>query len=245
MLKYACIGTPCREQNSFFRKASPSCEKIGENMKYTAVIFGLDGTLLNTLSDLTDAVNKALAKGGYPARTEAEIAEFTGKSTGELIRRAVPKGTTWEESWELIAPCNEYYSAPASEKTVPYDGIVDLLDKLKAEGVKIAAISQKPQEAAEEMAKAAFGDRLDVVVGEKEESKKIPAPDMIFEIIDKLGVNNYEVLVVGDNDCILQTAKNAGVKCINVTWGFKTRYFLENHSATDIVDTAEELLAKM
>ena len=87
MLKYACIGTPCREQNSFFRKASPSCEKIGENMKYTAVIFGLDGTLLNTLSDLTDAVNKALAKGGYPARTEAEIAEFTGKSTGELIRR--------------------------------------------------------------------------------------------------------------------------------------------------------------
>lgn len=214
-------------------------------MKHSAVIFDLDGTLLDTLGDLTDAVNHALAKNDYPARTAEEVRGFIGNGMGALIRRAVPRGTTWEESWELIAPCNDYYAEHCTDQTKAYDGITEMLDTLEKEGVKVAVVSNKPDVHAKEICKKFFGEKVQYVLGETEEIKKKPAPDMVFKAMEELGVDRSQVVFVGDSDADIQAAKNAGVECISVSWGFKDRYFLENHCAKKIVDTPAQLLENL
>lgn len=211
-------------------------------MKHSAVIFTLDGTLLDTLGDLTAAVNHAMAKGGYPERTAEEVKGFVGNSMGDLIRRAVPRGTTWEESWELIGPCNEYYAENCTDATKAQKGITALLNTLKKEGVKVAVISDKPEEHAKKIAKKFFGSRVAFVMGEKEGMKKKPAPDMIFSAMEALGVDRAQTVMVGCTDTEVQMARNAGVKSISVTWGYKDRHYLENHTAKVIVDTPDQLL---
>ncbi len=211
-------------------------------MKHSAVIFDLDGTLLDTLDDLTAAVNYALKKGNYPERTRDEVRKFVGNGMGSLIRRAVPKGTTWEESWEIIEPCNQFYSENCTESTKPYPGIEELLDRCKAEGLKIAVVSNKPDEHAKKICEKFFPGKADYVLGAKDGVNQKPAPDMIFEAMDAIGVEPNGIVVVGDGDTDVQAAKNAGVDCISVTWGFKDRYFLENHCAKVIVDTVDEVM---
>ena len=214
-------------------------------MKHSAVIFDLDGTLLDTLDDLTTAVNRALKKGNYPERTRDEVRDFVGNGIGALIRRAVPKGTTWEESYDLIAPCNEYYAETCTENTKAYDGIIDMLDELKKAGIKIAVVSNKPDVHAQEICKKFFADRIDFVIGEKEGTKKKPAPDMVFAAMEALDTSYSQIVFVGDADTDIQAAKNAGIECISVSWGFKDKYFLQNHCAKKIVDTPKELLAAL
>ena len=195
-------------------------------MKHSAVIFDLDGTLLDTLDDLTAAVNYALKKGNYPERTRDEVRKFVGNGMGSLIRRAVPKGTTWEESWEIIEPCNQFYSENCTESTKPYPGIEELLDRCNAKKI----------------CEKFFPGKADYVLGAKDGVNQKPAPDMIFEAMDAIGVEPNGIVVVGDGDTDVQAAKNAGVDCISVTWGFKDRYFLENHCAKVIVDTVDEVM---
>lgn len=220
-------------------------------MKYTAVIFGLEGALLNDLADLTVAVNNALESQELSPVTEAEVADCTGQNPSEFIRDILPTGTHRRVVRRVVAPFKDYFSSPATEKTVPHDGIVDLLDKLKDMGVKVAAVSRKSPEIAKEMAKKSLGDRLDTVIGEKiaeegePEPKKMPAPDAIFSIMEELGVNGRDLLLVGDTVSLTQTARNAGVKSVSVTWGVRTKRCLENHGVTEFIDTPNELLAML
>lgn len=152
----------------------------GGLMKHAAVIFSLEGTLLDTLEDLTSVVNKTLKGAGYPEKTKEEIAKGVGNNMGELIRAVVPKGTTWEESYDLIAPCYEEYANSNTGSTKPYDGVLDLLKTLQKEGVKVAVISNKPEQTAIDLCKTALDDCVSVVLGAKDEIKGLPAPDLIF-----------------------------------------------------------------
>lgn len=213
-------------------------------MKDNAVIFALDGTLLDTLDDLTESVNFALKNAGYPEKTKEEVRKNAGGSIGELIRASVPKGTTWEESWELIEPCNKHFTE-ADGAAKAYDGITEMLDALRASGVKIGIISDKPDDKAKAAAEKFFGDRVDCVIGEAEDVKQRPAPDMVFAAIKELGVLPTHTVYVGNDARDVQIAKNAGVKGVMVSWGYKDREYLENHAAKEIVSTPDELLAKL
>ena len=217
----------------------------GSRMKHAAVIFNLEGTLLDTLEDLTAAVNKTLKDANYPEKTKEEIKKCVGNNMGELIRAAVPKGTTWEESYDLIEPCYKAYAESNTGNSKPYDGIVEMLDELCKEGVKIAIISNKPESMAQELSKEAFGDRVSLVLGEKEDVKALPAPDLIFGAAKEMGVLLNHILYVGNTKADVQAAKNAGVDGIAVSWGFKDKIYLENHGANVIVDTPAQLIEKI
>ncbi|MCI8590097.1 MAG: HAD family hydrolase [Clostridiales bacterium] len=211
-------------------------------MKHAAVIFNLEGTLLDTLEDLTAVVNKTLKDKGYPEKTPEEIKKCVGNNMGELIRAAVPKGTTWEESYDLIEPCYKAYAESNTGNNKPYDGIIEMLDALCKEDVKIAIISNKPEETAKELCKQFFGDRAAIVIGEKEDVKALPAPDLIFGAAKEMGVLLNHIVFVGNTKADVQAAKNAGVDGIAVSWGFKDRTYLENHAASTIADTPAELI---
>ena len=161
---------------------------------------------------------------------------------GELIRAVVPKGTTWEESYDLIAPCYEEYANSNTGSTKPYDGVLDLLKTLQKEGVKVAVISNKPEQTAIDLCKTALDDCVSVVLGAKDEIKGLPAPDLIFAAAKELDVPLFKVLAVGNTKADVQAARNAGVDGVAVSWGFKSRTALENQSAKVIVDTPAELL---
>ncbi len=222
-----------------------AAENMVTLMKYSAVIFNLDGTLLDTLGDLTAAVNHALKGANYPEKTEEEVRKAIGNSMGETIRHSVPRGTTWEESWELIEPCDKYFAENCTEQTKAYKGVLKLLDALKKEGIKVAVIANRTDEQAKAICKKFFGRRVALTVGEKEGVKKSPAPDMLIEIMKEFDVSMNEVAYVGNIATDVQLAKNAGVKGFAVSWGFKDRNSIENHGGrgTTIVDTPEELLA--
>lgn len=221
-----------------------TADKTVTFMKDNAVIFALDGTLLDTLDDLTESVNYALKKGGYPELTRDEVRKNAGGSIGDLIRKSVPRGTTWEESWELIAPCNERFTeAQGSAKA--YDGISELLDTLKKDGIKAAVVSDKPDDKAKAAVEKYFGDRVSFVYGEAEGVKKRPAPDMLFSAMKEMGVLPTHTTYVGNDALDVQIAKNAGINGVMVSWGYKDRAYLENHAALKIVDTPDELLAEI
>ena len=211
-------------------------------MKNNAVIFALDGTLLDTLDDLVESVNFALKKGGYPARTKEEVRKAAGGSMGDIVRKSVPKGTTWEESWELIEPCNQHF-LEADGGAKAYKGAKKLIEALVEKGFKVAIISDKPEENAKKAVKKYFGSKVEFVYGLNEDTKKRPAPDMIFNAVKDMKVLPTHTTYVGNDALDVQMAKNAGIKGITVSWGYKDREYLENHAAGTIVDTPEELLA--
>lgn len=213
-------------------------------MKNNAVIFALDGTLLDTLDDLTESVNFALKKGGYPERTKEEVRKAAGGSMGDIIRRSVPRGTTWEESWELIEPCNQHFlETDGSAKA--YKGAKKLVEALIEKGVKVAIVSDKPEENAKKAVKKYFGSKVEFVYGQNGTTKKRPAPDLVFNAIKDMKVLPTHTTYVGNDAMDVQMAKNAGVKGITVSWGYKDRAYLENHAAGTIVDTIDELLAML
>lgn len=212
-------------------------------MRYKAVVFDLDGTLLDTLDDLSDAVNFALAKFALPLRTKDEVRSFIGNGIKLLMERAV--GFAHPQAEEILQTFKTYYGAHCQDKTQPYAGILDLLALLKARGVKTAVVSNKADFAVKALAKAYFPALLEEAVGENESAgiRKKPAPDSLLAVIEKLGVTAEETAYVGDSEVDIQTAGNAGVACISVSWGFKTREFLIENGGETVVGSAEELLA--
>lgn len=213
-------------------------------MSYRAVIFDLDGTLLDTLEDLKDAVNVSLAEHGKPQRTLEEIRCFVGNGIARLIARAVPEGTTEEEREKILATFRAYYSAHCQDKTAPYDGVLEVLSSLKEKGIKMAVVSNKADFAVQELIPVYFGDCISVAKGENEAAgvKKKPSPDMVYAALDELKCAKEEAVYVGDSDVDLATAKNSGLPCIGCSWGFRGRTFLEEHGADWIVDEPKEIL---
>ena len=209
---------------------------------YEAVIFDLDGTLLDTLDDLWDSVNAALEKYGLPLRTREEVRWFVGNGIAKLIERAT--GEVEKEVYEgVLAEFKRHYAEHCEDKTKPYEGIMPLLSLLKEKGIKTAVVSNKADFALKKLAQSYFDGLLLEAVGENEAAgiRKKPAPDSVLAVMQSMGVGTRSTVYIGDSEVDLQTAKNAGVDCIAVTWGFRDRAFLIERGATVLVDTATEL----
>ncbi len=196
-------------------------------------IFDLDGTLLDTLDDLTDAVNHAMEAHGFPCRTREEVRNFIGNGVGMLIRRAAPTGTAEDILAEALAKFKAFYAENCRCKTAPYAGIMDLLEELRARDVVIAVASNKFDAAVRALCEHYFGDRVEVAVGEDIERgiRRKPAPDSVEEVLRRLGGRKEDAVYIGDSDTDIKTAQNAGIPCISVTWGFRDEIFLREMGA--------------
>ncbi len=207
-----------------------------------AVIFDLDGTLLNTLDDLCESTNFALQKFGYPKRTLEEVRGFVGNGVRKLIERAVPVGV--EDIEDCLSTFKEHYSANMYNKTAPYDGVLEMLKELRLKGIHTAVVSNKFDTAVKELCKKYFGDLVQVAIGENEASgvRKKPAPDSVFRAMEELKVSIENVIYIGDSETDIQTANNAEIECVGCCWGFRSREILEEYGARFIVETPQEIL---
>lgn len=211
------------------------------NKKYDTVIFDLDGTLLDTLEDLADAVNYALRSTGMPERTIEEVRAFVGNGVRRLIELAVPEGAENSRFEEVFDRFKAYYSVHCNDKTKPYDGILPLLRELKEEGFALAIVSNKLDSAVKELSRIYFDGLVEVAIGEREGVKRKPEPDTVFAALEELSVSGESAVYVGDSDVDVMTAKNAGLPCISVLWGFRDREFLVEHGAGMFAGTPEEI----
>lgn len=210
-------------------------------MRYRAVLFDLDGTLLDTAGDLAAAVNFALDKGGFPQRTVGEVRSFIGKGVRELIRRSLPQGAADALVEKTLRDFTAYYAAHATVLTAPYRGIRELLSSLRAAGFLLAVVSNKADIFVQEIVSHYFPDCFDLIMGEREGLARKPAPDMVEYALSQLGVDAEKAVYVGDMDVDIKTARAAKTPSVSVAWGFRDRAFLLSHGATAVVDNAEEL----
>ena len=210
---------------------------------YDAYIFDLDGTLLDTLEDLADSVNYALKKHGLPMRTVEEVRIFVGNGVRKLIERAV--GNANAEIDAVLSDFKSYYGEHGDVKTKPYDGIKELLFALKNLGKKIAIVSNKMDSAVKSLAKIYFDGLIDVAIGENEEGgvQKKPAPDSVLLALKALKTNN--AVYIGDSEVDIQTAFNAHLPCLCVTWGFREDSFLKEQGGGNFVHTPQEILGSL
>ena len=191
-------------------------------MKYKAVIFDLDGTLLNTIEDLKNATNHALTAFGYPARTTEEMKHFAGRGVRYMVAKALPGGEDNPQFEDVFNCFRPYYEAHCMDLTAPYPGIGDLLARLRQAGCKTAVVTNKIQSAADELIHDLFPD-IPLVVGDSPAVKRKPAPDGVWLALEKLGVDRADAAYVGDSNIDYETAKNAALPCLSVLWGFRTR----------------------
>lgn len=212
--------------------------------QYHTYIFDLDGTLLDTLDDLTAAVNYALRCYGMPEHSRDDVRRFVGNGVRLLMMRAVPDGERNPRFEEVFDTFRQYYLEHSLDTTRPYDGIQETLMALKERGCRLAVVSNKFYVATQELCRHFFADTIEVAVGEHEAEgiRKKPAPDTVNEALSQLGVDRRDAVYVGDSDVDLQTARNAGLPCISVLWGFRDKDFLTANGATTFVATPKELL---
>lgn len=206
-----------------------------------AVIFDMDGTLLDTLEDLYLSANAALAQYGFPERTLEEIRQFVGNGAVNLMRRAVPEGEKNPRFGDCLQAFREYYGEHLNDHTGPYDGIPELLQKLSEEGIPMAIVSNKPDFAVWELNERYFGGRIRTAIGESEGVRRKPAPDTVERAAKELGTRMEDCIYVGDSEVDLETAKNCGIPCVSVTWGFRSGEMLRELGAERMVRDAEEL----
>ncbi len=206
------------------------------------VVFDLDGTLLNTLEDLANATNWALRQNGLPERSIDEVRSFVGNGVRRLIERSVPDGEQNVHFEQVFADFKGYYVNHCQERTRLYDGIAELLHELKARGFRLAIVSNKLQAGVDELYDRYFCDTVEVAVGERPDVQRKPAPDMVRAALQALGVTAEEAVYVGDSDVDLATARNSGLPCISVLWGFRDRAFLEAHGAETFAERPSDIL---
>jgi phosphoglycolate phosphatase len=210
-------------------------------MKYKAVIYDLDGTLLYTLDDLRNSVNYALEKFGHPLRTTDEIRLFIGNGVAVLMRRSAPAHCTDEEVKEMLDVFREHYLKHMYDNTRAYDGVLQMMKDIHDAGILSAIVSNKLDPAVKELDKLFFNGLTTTAIGAPPEAKK-PDPTSVYMCMDTLGIRPSEAIYVGDTDVDIETAHNAGIKCIGVSWGFRGRKFLEDYKCDYIIDKPEELL---
>lgn len=207
-----------------------------------AVIFDLDGTLLDTLEDLTDAVNMALRKYHLPQRKIEEVKEFVGNGLRSLMIKAVEGGEAYPMFEELFAFFREYYKEHCNHKTHPYEGIMELIKELKERGIRMAIVSNKIDAGVKELNEKFFSEYITLAIGEREGIRRKPAPDSLNEALRILGVEKEHALYVGDSEVDIQTANNANLRCVSVEWGFRDKNFLIGHGARNVITRPLELL---
>jgi len=222
-------------------------------MKYQTYIFDLDGTLLDTLGDLAASVNYALRRHGMPEHTLDDVRRFVGNGVRRLMERAVPGGADNPQFDAAFATFRQHYMAHSLDTTRPYEGIPEMLAALRERGCHVAVVSNKMMAATVGLCRHFFPDTVEVAIGEHEAEgiRKKPAPDTVFAALDALGVSRAATgeaggaegtVYVGDSDVDILTARNAGLPCISVLWGFRDREFLVAHGATAFVGHPREIL---
>jgi phosphoglycolate phosphatase len=210
--------------------------------EYKAYIFDLDGTLLDTLEDLADAVNYSMRNNGFPERSVEEVRSFVGDGMRLLVKRAAPENTCDEVLDKAFGDFREYYSVHYMDKTKPYGGIEEMLRSLKEKGRVLCVISNKADFAVKLLMDRFFPGIFSLVLGEREGIRRKPAPDSLLAVMDELGLEKRECVYIGDSDTDIQTAENAGIDHISVSWGFRTEEFLKARGAGKIVSSPEEIL---
>ncbi len=209
-------------------------------MGYATYLFDMDGTLLDTLADLTAAVNHTLEQYGYPRRTIEQVRKGLGNGAVKLMAAMLPQGEETPGFADIMRDYRAWYQAHACVETCPYPGVPEMLERLRQRGCKVAIVSNKPHGAACELAERFFPGVP--TFGERPETPRKPAPDMVFHALAALGAGKENAVYVGDSEVDVQTARNAGLPVIGVAWGFRGREALAAAGAETIVDTAAELL---
>ena len=214
-------------------------------MKYKAVIWDLDGTLLDTLEDLKNSVNFGLDKFNMPNITLEMTRRFVGNGVGRLIQLAVPEGTDKDTEAKVLDVFKAHYEEHSLDATKPYDGVVEVLKALKAAGYKMAIVSNKIENAVGELSEKFFPRLIDEAIGETPDVPKKPAPDMIFKALDKLGVSKEEAIFIGDSDVDVATGINSGLDMLTVLWGFRDEDELIEAGAKEFVRKPQEIFEKL
>ena len=209
------------------------------------IIFDMDGTVLNTLEDLTDSVNYVLEKFGFPKRTLTEYRRFFGNGIRYAISCAVPPGTPEKTIDEMIPVFKEYYDIHCLDKTRPYEGITAALKALKDNGFKLAIVSNKIDSAVKELNERFFREYVDAAIGEKPGIRRKPHEDMVLTCLSMLNSSRDHAIYVGDSEVDMETAKNAKIPCILVLWGFRDRDFLIEKGAKILVEKPCDIINKV
>lgn len=201
------------------------------SLRYDAVIFDLDGTLLDTLADLRNSTNYAVGQSGIRPYSMEEVRSFVGNGIRRLMQQVVPQGEANPEFEKIFEAFKVHYNAHCMDETKPYPGIMELLEWLKKEGCRTAIVSNKADFAVKKLRDIYFGPLVDVAIGEREGISRKPAPDSVYQALKELGVDKARAVYVGDSDVDLHTAQNAGMEPAIVTWGFRSRAYLLEQGA--------------
>ncbi len=209
--------------------------------RYQAVIFDLDGTLLDTLGDLQRSMNVILAKRNLPQRTKEEAAAFLGNGSAYYLQKACNGMLNEKEFADALTEYKAYYQSHMDIETKPFEGMQSLLEKLQRQGVKTAVVSNKFDAAVKGLCAKHFGKRLDVAIGEGHGLRPKPTGDMLYAAAKALGLALQNCVYVGDTEVDIQTAQAVQMEYISVTWGFRTKTQLLESGAAILADTKEEL----
>lgn len=210
-------------------------------MNYDTYIFDLDGTLLDSLTDLAISCNYALRINNMPERTIDEVRCFVGNGVKKLMERAIPNGLQNPAFEKTYADFRQHYLVHNLDNTKPYPGIIPLLKRLHSEGKNIAVVSNKFYAATQDLVKHFFDEYITVAIGERENIRKKPAPDTVFEALHQLNASSAGAVYIGDSDVDVMTARNSNIPCISVLWGFRTKEFLIKNGATTFVTAPDEI----
>ena len=205
----------------------------------------MDGTVLDTLDDLADSVNRSLREFGLPEVSRFQVGQSLGNGAKYLIRHCLPEWSDEALCEQVLSFYKPWYDAHCLIKTKPYDGILQLMETLRADGVSQAIISNKPDSAVQELAEAFFPGLMDVVIGESPAVKRKPSPDTVLAAASQMGLMASDCVYIGDTEVDLETARNAGMDCIPVSWGFRTEEQLRAAGAEEIIRSPEELKKKL
>ncbi|MFH6998240.1 HAD family hydrolase [Flavobacterium sp. FlaQc-57] len=211
-------------------------------MKYKGIIFDLDGTLVNSLEDISDAMNTVLTNLNYPTHTYDTYQYFIGSGLRNLVSKALPATNNSEDQIETcFQNMITEYREICTLKTKPYKGIVELLDTLVSQNIKLAVFSNKADELTKKIATEIFPDYFDTAVGLSTEALKKPNPFEAIEISKSWNLSPEEILFVGDSDIDMLTAKNANMFPVGVSWGYRTEDELITSGAKVVLNNASEL----
>lgn len=211
--------------------------------KIDTVIFDLDGTLLNTLTDLTNSVNYAMEQYHFPTHSEDAVRRMVGNGIYVLLEQAIPDGRNFPEYDACVKTFQKHYEAHKKDFTRPFPGILELLKQLSENGYKLAVVSNKFDTAVKDLCQDFFSPYITTAIGESQSIAKKPAPDTVFEAMKELGSTPDTCIYVGDSDVDIATAKNSGIPCISVTWGFRDENFLIQHGGNHFANNTDDILA--
>ncbi len=205
------------------------------------IVFDLDGTLLNTLEDLCDSVNVIMERFGWKTHSLKEVRSYVGNGIGKLMERSIPGGRDNPEFSRAFEEFRTYYTGHCQIKTRPYDGVLELMKTLRERGFRLAIVSNKNDAAVKELNERYFCGYTGAAIGDREGVRRKPAPDSVYTALEELGSDRESAVYIGDSEVDYETAKNSGLPCILVSWGFRDRVILEGLEGAVIVDSCQEI----